>query len=108
MSLTGVVARPLSRVWYLQNATGPGLDGLHPYNSTLAITNHPLDPTKPTLVLIPMSGASSSIFCAQVASYETPLLFLADLSTHQFRDPRLKHLNLLSLDARMIGRTVET
>ena len=99
-----------SRVWYLLNPTGPGVEGLHPCDSPLQIQNHRLDPAKPTLVLIPQAGASISLFCSQVrTSAGLRVLGLgAEPISLQFQDPRLQHVNLLAVDCRHQGRTTET
>ncbi|KAM0750699.1 hypothetical protein T439DRAFT_237689 [Meredithblackwellia eburnea MCA 4105] len=76
--------------FYLCNPSGPGIVGLQPYNSPLTIENKPLDPSKPTLLMIHISTASSSMF------------------TYQFNDPRLRSMNLVAKDGRMHGRTTET
>ncbi|KAM0745875.1 alpha/beta-hydrolase [Meredithblackwellia eburnea MCA 4105] len=87
MSFVDVPSRGL-QVFYLQNPTNLG--AVEPFGSPIKALNHPLDPFLPILLLVHGTCATSELFHPQ------------------FNDPRLKHFNLIALDARFHGRTTET
>ncbi|KAM0745876.1 alpha/beta-hydrolase [Meredithblackwellia eburnea MCA 4105] len=86
MAFIDVPSRGL-RAFYLCNPEN--LDRFESFPHPLKARNTPYDPSKPTILFIVGSGASSEIYFAQ------------------FNDARLHKYNLISIDLRFHGRTTE-